>query len=108
MDSLVEPLITLASNRFISSISARVGALSRMRGRDDGRQTDRSMHDVDLTSQGHVSARQGSEPNAEKKYTHQKTGMNLPRTIKGTRKYSTSATQVGVQGQTLRRAPSPV
>lgn len=36
-----------------------------MRGRDDGRQTDRSMQEVDLTSQGHVSARQGREPNAK-------------------------------------------
>jgi len=54
---------------FISSISASVGALSRMRGRDSGRDpgsdTDRSMHEVDLTLQGHVWARQGREPNAE-------------------------------------------
>lgn len=58
-------LLKLASYRFISSISAKVGALSRMRGRDDGRQTDRSMQEVDLTSQGQVSARQGREPKAE-------------------------------------------
>lgn len=48
----------LTSDMFISSISARVGALSRMRGRDGGRSpgsdTDRSMHEVDLTLQGHV------------------------------------------------------
>lgn len=54
---------------FISSISARVGALSRMRGRDDGRgpgsDTDRSMQEVDLTLQGQVWARQGRDPNAE-------------------------------------------
>lgn len=61
---ITRTLLKLTSYRFISSISAKVGALSRMRGRDDGRQTDRSMHEVDLTSQGQVSARQGSEPNA--------------------------------------------
>lgn len=58
-------LLQPASNRFISSISASVGALRRMRGRDNGLQMDRSMHDVDLTSQGQVSARQGSEPKAK-------------------------------------------
>lgn len=59
----------LTSNIFISSISARVGALSRIRGRDDGRgpgsDIDRSMHEVDLTLQGQVWARQGRDPNAE-------------------------------------------
>lgn len=54
----------------ISSISARVGALSRTRGRDNirgpGSDTDRSVQDVDLASQGHVSAKQGNEPNAER------------------------------------------
>lgn len=63
----------LTSDMFISSISARVGALSRMRGRVGGRgpssDTDRSMHEVDLTLQGHVWARQGREPNAEGRET---------------------------------------
>ena len=62
-------LLGLTSNMFISSISARVGALSRIRGRDDvlgpGSDMDRSMHEVDLTLQGQVWAKQGREPNAE-------------------------------------------
>lgn len=71
--SVLELLPSLTSNMFISSISARVGALSRMRGRDDGRgpgsDTDKSMHEVDLTLQGQVWARQGREPNAEERET---------------------------------------
>lgn len=61
-------LFCFTSDMFISSISARVGAFSRMRGRAGGRgplsDTDRSMHEVDLTLQGQVWARQGREPNA--------------------------------------------
>lgn len=72
---VLELLPDLTSNMFISSISARVGALSRMRGRDDGRgpgsDTDRSMHEVDLTLQGQVWARQGRDPNAEGRGTKQ-------------------------------------
>lgn len=61
-------LFPLTSKILISSISWRVGALSRTRGWDGGRdlssETDRSMQEVDLKSHGKVGARQGKEPNA--------------------------------------------
>lgn len=67
--SVFKLLSGLTSDIFISSISARVGALSRTRGRDGGRgpdsDMDKSMHEVDLTLQGQFWARQGREPNAE-------------------------------------------
>lgn len=71
----------LTSNMFISSISARVGALSRTRGRDDGRgpnsDTDRSMHEVDLMLRRQVWARQGREPNAERRQGTCKSDVNV-------------------------------
>lgn len=61
-------MFPVTSKMFISSISCRVGALSRTLGREEGRGpssvTDRSMQEVDFISHEQVCARQGREPNA--------------------------------------------